>query len=255
MHNLKQMITIKTFIQKVRFSIHKSVKISLIVILLFNFSYLVEAQSFYNGATGASYNASPLNDGTLNKVQWIYGPSLFKSSGTSGTASPKGTITKIYFRLGTTVNSSASYSNFTISLGQNQGTSTTWSSTTFTTGLTTVFSKTSFTMSGATATSWYGIALNTPYYYDPSQSLVFELKASAGTGNQVAQTIVGGNQRNYGGYAGSTGTIATGLVDFGFDIVTSSQNDISAIGITNGLSNTCGITSDPVFVQLKNILK
>ena len=252
MHNLKQMITIKTFIQKVRFSIHKSVKNSLIVILLFNFSYLVEAQSFYNGATGASYNASPLNDGTLNKVQWIYGPSLFKSSGTSGTASPKGTITKIYFRLGTTVNSSASYSNFTISLGQNQGTSTTWSSTTFTTGLTTVFSKTSFTMSGATATSWYGIALNTPYYYDPSQSLVFELKASAGTGNQVAQTIVGGNQRNYGGYAGSTGTIATGLVDFGFDIVTSSQNDISAIGITNGLSNTCGITSDPVFVQLKN---
>lgn len=247
------MIKIKPFTQTKQFSIGLSVKCSLLALILFSFSSVVKAQpGFYNGSGGTSYNASPLNDGTNNKVQWIYGPNLFKSAGTTGTVAPKGTITKIYFRLGTTVNGSASYTNFTISLGQNQGTSTTWSSTTFASGLTNVYSKSSQTLSGATASSWYGITLNTPFYYDPAQSLVFELKVSAGTGNTIAQTIVGGNQRIYGGYAGTTGTLNTGLVDFGFDIVKASQNDLSAIGVTNGLSNTCGISSDPLFVQIKN---
>lgn len=242
---------IKTLIQRAQLSIHLSVKYSLLVVVLFNFSSFVKAQAFYNGTSGTSYNSIPLSSST-NKVQWIYGPSLFKSAGTTGTSAPKGTITKIYFRLGNTVSSSASYSNFTISLGQNQGTSTTWSSTTFATGLTSVFSKSSFTTTGATANSWYSIDLTTPFYYDPSQSLVFELKVSSGTGNLVAQTTTGGNQRNYGVSTGTTGTIATGLVDFGFDIVKASQNDLSTIGLTNGLSNTCGVSSDPIFVQIKN---
>ncbi len=249
-HNLT-MPQIKTLIQKVQLSIGLHGKHSLLLIILFNLSSLVNAQSFYNGSTGTSYSANPLSS-TSNKVQWIYGPSLFKSAGTSGTAAPKGTITKVYFRLGNTVSSSASYSNFTISLGQNQGTSTTWGSTTFSTGLTTVYSKSSFTMSGATANSWYSIALNTPFYYDPSQSLVFELKVSSGTGNLVAQTTTGGNQRNYGASTATAGTVATGLVDFGFDILAASQVDVSALGLTNGLNNTCGVNSDPIFVQIKN---
>lgn len=242
---------IKTLIKKVLPGISLSVKSSLLAIILLTFTCLVKAQAFYNGSSGTSYNSVPLSS-TSNKAQWIYGPSLFKSSGTTGTAAPKGTITKIYFRLGNTVSSSATYSNFTISLGQNQGTSTTWSSTTFATGLTTVYSKSSFTMSGATANSWYSITLNTPFYYDPSQSLVFELKVSSGTGNLVAQTTTGGNQRNYGASTATAGTVATGLVDFGFDIVKASQNDLSIMGLTNGLSNTCGVTSDPIFVQIKN---
>ena len=242
----------KTLMQVIQFSIRHLVKCSLLAAVLLNVSGLVKAQAFYNNASGTSYNTIPLNDNTNNKAQWIYGPSLFKTAGTSGNVSPKGTITKIYFRLGTTVNSSNTYSNFTISLGQNQGTSTTWSSTTFVTGLTTVYSKSSFTMSGATATSWYSITLNTPFYYDPAQSLIFEIKSSAGIGNQLAQTTIGGNQRNYGGFAAGAGTLATGLVDFGFDITKASQNDLSTVGITNGLTNTCGVTSDPIFVQIKN---
>lgn len=241
-----------TFKQSVRFSIYRSVKFSLMALVLLCFSGLVKAQSYYNINSGTSYNSFPLNDATSNKVQWIYGPSLFKTAGTTGTASPKGTITKIYFRLGTTVNSSATYTNFTISLGQNAGTSTTLSSTTFLTGLTTVYSKASFTMTGATASGWYGITLNTPFYYDPAQSLVFELKVATGTGNTLAQTIGSGNQRNYGGFSGTTGTLATGLVDFGFDITKASLVDLASVGVTNGLSNTCGVTSDPIFVQIKN---
>ncbi len=244
------MLQIKVFSQKGRFSIRRSIKCSLLVLILFEFSGLAQAQpSFYNSSAGSSYNAFPLNSST-NKVQWIYGPSVFNSAGTTGTPASSGIITKVYFRLGTTFSSSANYTNFTISLAQNQGTSTAWSSTTFVSGLSQVFYAASFTTTGAASTSWYGITLNTPYTYNPSLALVFELKVSAGTGNQVAQTTPSGNQRNWGTYSGTTGSIGSGLVDFGFDLK-KSRNDLSNMGITS-LTNNCGAASDPVILQIKN---
>ena len=243
------MIHIKKSKTRVQLSFRSTFRYSLFAILLLNFSYLAKAQpAFYNGSSGTSYNAFPLNSGT-NKVQWIYGPSLFNSAGATGTPASSGLISKIYFRLGSTV-SSSTYTDFTILLGQNQGTTNSWSSTTFVTGLTTAFYASSFTMTGATATSWYAITLSTPFQYDPSKSLVFELKVSAGTGNQVAQSSPSGNQRNWGTYSGNTGSIGSGLVDFGFDIK-ASKNDITTLGITS-LTNTCGASSDPVILQIKN---
>ena len=246
------MTQIKTLMQGLRFNIRRCLKFSTLAIMLLGFSGLVHAQpAFYNGASGTTSNSdNPLRTGS-NKVQWIYAPAIFRSAGTTGTQAPAGLITRIYFRLGTTVSSTATYTDFTISLGQNQGTATTLTSTTFLTGLTTVFYSASFTTTGATASSWYGITLNTPLNYDPSKSLVFELKVSGGTGNQVAQTTSGGNQRNFGTYAATTGSVTTGLVDFGID-VKRSMNDLSAIGLTNGLNNTCGNASDPIFVQIRN---
>ncbi|MFM9945872.1 MAG: PKD domain-containing protein [Bacteroidia bacterium] len=247
------MIQIETFKKKTQLSFYPSLNYGLLTLILLGLSGLVQAQpAFYNNSNATTSNLYPLSDGTQNKVQWIYGPSVFKTGGATGTVAAAGVISKIYFRLGSTVNSSANYSNFTVSLAQNQGTSTTWSSTTFATGLTTVFSQSSFTMTGATANSWYGITLTTPFTYDPSKSLVFELKVSAGTGNYVIQTTTGGNQRNYGTYTGTTGTsLATGLVDFGMDFKPS-KNDLSTLGITNGMTNTCGATADPIYVQFKN---
>jgi len=227
-----------------------SVKCSLLAMAIFAYSSIAKAQpSFFNSSGGTSYNAIPLNSAT-NKAQYIYGPGLFKTAGATGTAAPAGLITKVYFRLGTTVNASANYSNFTISLGQNEGTSTAWTTTTFTTGLTTVFSATSFALTGATATSWYAITLSNPFPYDPSKSLVYELKVSAGTGNTIAEITTGGNQKRSGTNSASTGTVGTGLVNFGIDVF-ASKNDLAATGIV-GLGNTCGNASDPVFVQIRN---
>lgn len=244
------MIQKKIIKHRMRFTIQRLFKFGLFALILFNFCDLAKAQPvFFNGASGTTSNTIPLSS-TSNKVQWIYGPTLFNTAGATGTPSPSGLITKIYFRLGTTVNSSANYTDFTISLGQNQGKNTTWSSTTYASGLTQVFYASSFTMTGATSSSWYGITLNTPFAYDPSLSLVFDLRVASGTGNHVSLTTAGGNQRNFGTFASSSGTIGAGLVDFGFDLKPS-QNDLSVLGIT-GLSNTCGLTSDPVFVQIRN---
>ncbi|HQE12172.1 MAG TPA: hypothetical protein PLQ78_05455, partial [Flavipsychrobacter sp.] len=70
---------------------------------------------------------------------------------------------------------------------------------------------------------WYAVTLQTPFLYDPSLTLVFELKASTSSGgssssNGMMQSSVG--QRKYAGYTATTGTIGSNLsVDFGFDLV------------------------------------
>jgi len=208
-----------------------------------------QTPAFYNTASSSGSNAFPLSSATVNKVQWIYGPSLFNSGGSSGTAATGGAITKVYFRLGTSVSATASYSDYTISLGQNVGTTTTWSSGTFTTGLTQCFYQATFSMTGVTASSWYGITLQTPFGYDPSKSLIFELKVSAGSGNQVVQSG-STNQRVYGAYSATSGTAGSGLVDFGFDLA-ASPNDVGISTLINP-SSVCGAASDPFIVQIKN---
>jgi trimeric autotransporter adhesin len=174
---------------------------------------------YYNNAGGTAYNNFPLNSTTSNKVQWIYGPNVFSTSGSAGTPAPVGQITKLWFRLGNTVSATATYTDFTLSLGQSSGTNNTFLSGSFLTGLTQVFYQPSFTMTGAAAASWYSVILQTPFPYNPNQSLVFELKVSGGTGNQVAQVVTTAmDQKIYGGYAASAGLPAPGLLDFGMDI-------------------------------------
>ena len=188
--------------------------------------------SFYNNNTGATGNAFPLNSTTSNQVQWIYGPGVFRTAGATGTASGNGTITKVYFRL-TTVSATASYQDYTISLGQSVGTATTWTSTTWATGLTRCFYQATFQMTGVVANSWYGITLQTPFVYDASKSLVFELKVRSGTGNTVAQNSV--NSRIWGLYGATAGSsYGTGLVDFGMDLM-KGGNDAGMSAITTPL--------------------
>ena len=167
----------------------------------------VGTPSYYNTFAAATGNSFPLNSAT-NKVQYIYGPNLFYTGGT-GVGSPVGSgnqITKVYFKM-IGYSAATTYTNFTISLGQNVGTATTIPSTTFNTGLTQCFYQASgYQLLGGAANNWYGITLQTPFSYDPSLSLVFELKVSAGTGtNTVGNTsVTGQNQRLYAAYAATT---------------------------------------------------
>lgn len=198
-------------------------------LLLSSLSYAQPA--FYNSASGTSSNVFPLGS-TTNKVQWIYAPSVFNSAGTTGTPSGGGTILKVYFRFGTT-GTAQTYSDFTISLGQNIGTTAAWPSGTYQTGLTQCFYQSSFTTTGAAASSWYGITLQVPFYYDPTKSLIFEMKQS-GTGSNSVSQQGSTNQRIYGTYAATSGTAGAGLIDFGFDLAKGS-NDAGISFITTPL--------------------
>ncbi|MDX5321958.1 MAG: hypothetical protein LPK48_12980, partial [Bacteroidota bacterium] len=177
--------------------------------------------AYYNGSSGGSSNSFPLNTTTSNKVQWIYNPGMFNSNGTTGTPAFAGLITDVYIRLGNSANANTNYSNFTIKMAQNVGTQTTWSGTTWNTGMTTVFSASSHQLTGASTWSWVKITLTNPFVYDPTQSLVVEFSVTGGTGCTVAQMTNNGSRRIWGPVSNPTnGTgFGTGLVDFGFDLI------------------------------------
>jgi PKD repeat protein len=188
---------------------------------------------FYNNNGTGSDNTFPLSSTTTNKVQWVYGPNVFKTAGTTGTLVKKGKITKVYFMIGATASASAVYTDFTLKLGQTIGTQTTWTNANFQTNLTTVYYKQTFTITGASAGAWIMVPLQTPILYDPAKSLVFEMSVSSGTGNYVRQITTGGNQRIWGAYGSNTGqSYGTGLVNFGIESTALSANDAAALTST-----------------------
>ena len=199
--------------------------VSLIGFLLLATMGFSQTPAYYNSSAGNSSNTFPLAN-TTNRVQWLYDANIFRTGGTTGTAASSGMISKVYFRLGSSASSSTSYSNYTISLGQTVGTTSTWTSTTWATGLTQCFTQSTFSMSGATANSWYSITLQTPFSYDPAKSLIFELKVSSTSGsNYVSQVSSGGSKRIWGTYSSGSGTsYGSGLVDFGFELLRGSND-------------------------------
>jgi hypothetical protein len=188
-----------------------------------------QAPQFFNAfpaVAGTVLNNYPLGSTLFNKAQWIFGPNEFNAGGTGiGSAAYLGNITKIFVRLGNSVSVNP-YTNFVISLSQNVGTNTTFGSVpsstyTFVTGMTPCFTQSSgFTLAGGVANSWYGINLSSFFPYNPTQSLVVEIKVSGGSGNGIRLSTGGTTpKRLYGAYASGSGTNATGSLNFGFDLI------------------------------------
>lgn len=194
-----------------------------------------------NPAQALSSNAFPLNSTTSNKVQWIYNPQMFGTGGYVATTGPLigsaaflGLIDTLWFRTPTTT--SFNITGFEVSLGQNVGTTTNWTSTTFVTGLTSCFGPTAFSGS-VTASGWVKIPLTTPFLYNPNLSLVVEIRQSGySAGLQSYQSTNLGTRRIWGAYAATTGSMGTGLVDLGMNLVSpltcATPTALTASGIT-----------------------
>lgn len=200
----------------------KMIRITFFALLFLVVSQFIYAQTpmYYNNNNApGNPNAFPLSSVTSNQVQWLYGPNIFNSLGQTGVPAPAGFITTIYFRC-PNVNQNAIYTNFTISLAQNMGTQNSFTNGTFITGLSQVFYQQTFNLAGIVANQWYAIPLQNMFLYDPALSLVWEMKVSAGTGNNIAQaTTAGLNQRIWGTYGNAAGSFGTALADFGFDLI------------------------------------
>ncbi len=202
------------------------------IYLLLSFGLLVilgahaQTPQYYNGTGGTSNNSFPLNTATSDKVQWIYAPSALWSGGT-GVGSPayQGLITTIYFHIGSTLNTSFNYTNFKISLGQNLGSISSYPASgtvPFNTGLTQCFYMANYNLATAVTNSWYSVTLQTPFLYDPSLALIFEMTVdnpSVSGATVLQMNNAGLFQRIYGNYLSTTGTSNTGLVDFGIDLI------------------------------------
>jgi hypothetical protein len=177
-----------------------------------------QAPQFYNDFAGTSSNTIPLNSTSSNRLQAIYAPGELNSAGPTGTPAGPGFITTVYFKIGSSSSATSVYSNFTLSLSQNAGTTNSFVTGPYYTGMTTVFYQPTFSLTGVAASSWYGITLQTPFFYDPSLSLVFEIQVSSGTGNSISNSTSSNNRRLYGLFSNPNGTAGTGWLNFGIDV-------------------------------------
>lgn len=210
---------------------------------------------YYNHTTGIN-NSYPLSSNTSNHVQWLAEPNTFWSGGVgNGTAAIPGNITKIYILIGT-AGSSAVYTNFELSLGQNVGTLNAFPTTTYYTGLTSCFFQAAYPINTAVSGQWYEIILQNPFSYDPTLSLIIDLKhdSFSGSGKTVNQfTGLTGNHRIFGS---STSLVGTGsdnrILNFGFEIVP--QNAMNDAGVTDIIEPTTGcVGTHDVKAEISNL--
>lgn len=206
---------------------------------------------FYNTNAGGADNIFPLNS-TNNTVQWIFPPGTFNSNGPTGTPASAGFINKIYFLLGATINNANVYGNYTLKIGQNVGTQVAWTGATWQTGLTTVYTNPSFVITGAASGTWIMVPLQTPFYYNPALSLVFEMGSTqTAGGNQVRQTAQG-NQRIWGptGSAAPSGGPGAGTLNFGIEVAPAGNNDAGVVSIDSITPYSAG--TRPVYARIRN---
>lgn len=199
----------------------KSKKVFLALVFFLGVSIFSFGQipSFYNYNAGNAGYSFPLNNTSINKMQWIYAPSVFNSMGTlGGTPAFLGVIDTVYFRAGSSAN--PSFTDFTVSMAQNVGTQSTWANGIFNLGMTQVFQSSPHILTTQSG-NWWAVALQTPFLYDPSLSLVVELKQNgiSGNGPLTRMNTTNGITRIWGGFANPTGSSGSGQADFGFDLV------------------------------------
>ncbi|RYE07131.1 MAG: hypothetical protein EOP51_33980, partial [Sphingobacteriales bacterium] len=162
--------------------------------------------------TGAGSNFIPFGAGGWSdqRCQYLYLPGEFSGSPTIGF------ITKVYWRASSAA--TGTYSNFEIAIGQNATTSLT---TTWQTGLTTVYTNPAEPITAVTG-QWFSFTLTTPFFYDPSLPLIIDTKqtATSGGGFGLANQTAVGNRRAYGPSAAGTASGAGAQrYDFGFDLI------------------------------------
>lgn len=132
---------------------------------------------YYNYNTNGSNNSFPWNIGNGKEVQLLYHAGDFNQP----SPAPAGNITSLSFRIGDTYPlGPATYTDLTIKMGQS--TITSFSASGFYTGtLTTVYYKASVSLTGIPG-EWMTITLDTPFAYDPAQSLILDIGQCGETG-------------------------------------------------------------------------
>ncbi|MCC7532905.1 MAG: hypothetical protein IT246_03075, partial [Bacteroidia bacterium] len=176
--------------------------------------------TYYNFNTGSPSNIFPWATAAGKGTQYLI------AAGTLGSA-PAGYITNVWFQV--TANQTNTLTTLNIKLSQNGfGTNTSLLPQLYTTGLTTVYTAASATVSSG-ANGWMKIVLQTPFYYDPTQGLLVDVSqcAATNTGMQTINTAVSGSRRNYINASACTfsyGGQDANVFNFGVDITAGPPN-------------------------------
>ncbi len=150
---------------------------------------------YFNYNTNGSNNSFPFNITAGKEIQLLYLPGDFNQP----TIAPAGNITSLSFRIGDTYALGPwAYTDFTIKIGQSNDTTFGLGSL-YTGTLITVYYRASVTLTG-TAGGWMTITLDTPFNYDPTQSLIVDIgqcSVPGGTGFSACFTTLTNMRRNW----------------------------------------------------------
>jgi hypothetical protein len=165
----------------------------LFLLLFISVTAFAQTPQYYNYATGGGANMFPLNTPGGKMVQWLVAPGEF----TQPTGARTGSITSFYCRIATGYPLGPfTYTPFNLLLGQT--TLTSLPTGVFYTGtMDTVFHRASVTLQAA-ADTWLQFALDHPFPYDSTKSLVIQIEqcgAPGATGYSIAHTTLTGNRR------------------------------------------------------------
>jgi len=161
--------------------------VSILLLITAGINSSITAQpQYYNFNTGTSSNSFPFNVAGGKLVETLFVPGAFSNP----TPAPAGTITSIFVRLSTAMVNRV-YTDLTIKMAQSTLTS-------FTTGTfyagpwTTVYYRSSVTINNPI--EWLEFILDTPFAYDPTQSLIVEMGqcGATGSGGSVRNTTTSG---------------------------------------------------------------
>src|ERR1039457_853543 len=152
-------------------------KLLSILLIIAGLNDSLTAQQYYNYNNGTGSNSFPLNVTGGKEVQLLYLPGAFNQP----TTAPSGNITTLYLRFSSAL-AGVTFTTMTIKMGQSTITNLT-SGSFYTGSLTTVYYRASVVWTYAVG--WGAITLDTPFPYDPTQSLIVDIGqcgASAGGG-------------------------------------------------------------------------
>lgn len=176
------------------------------------------AQPQYSKGGGTGSNAFPFSSTAGLKSQNLY------LTGDLTPAPIPGNITRVYWR-SVTGGATATFTNFFIKLGQTTATAYPSSGTEFFTGLTTVYFQSSVTITAApVADGWMSIDLQTPFPYNPSQTLIIEVvwdtKPAGGFNVRTSTGPAAPNNKRLTASSptATTGNTSTIWTDFGIDV-------------------------------------
>ncbi|MBL0176444.1 MAG: hypothetical protein IPP94_14470, partial [Ignavibacteria bacterium] len=213
-------------------------------------SAIAQTPQYNNGGSGNSNNIYPFQTTSTTKVEQHYLPNEFSGA-------YAGRITKVYWK-GNAAWTATTYTNLKIWLGQSTSSSFPSATTYTTAGMTLAYSAASSPIPAGAAGGWFGFTLNTPYPYNPSQSLIVIVchEGYSGGGVQIraSSMTVPPYRRIYGSgganCAGTAGNSDGNWYDFGIDLSSAYLNDA---GIQNLLSpvNFCASTQN-ITVNLMN---
>ena len=146
-------------------------------------------------------------------TQCLYAPGDF-------TGATSGSIIRLYYRYGTSgVANGNTLGDLSISLRQT--TATAFSGVQFLTGLQSVLDATSLSIAPGQSGNWFSIDLDTPFLYDPTQSLVVDIRFETSANTAFGTYATSGNTGRKimsDSTASPTGETWDTLQDLGFDL-------------------------------------